>query len=192
MGYNSAMKKIIEGKTCLLRCAALSDTEDILRMRNSNLVRPYFLFQETITPEIHENWYHREVETGKAIQYMILEKETEKPLGVAYFSHIDRVNRQAEWGIYLGEERAYGRGISEEAFFLLAPACMEELSLHKLKMRALADNERSVRYHHGLGFRDEGLLRDEVLIDGVYRDVMLGYMLQKDLLPDKEEAAHGR
>ena len=98
----AAMKHIIEGKKCALRIAGLSDAPEILRMRNSDLVRLWFLYQETITPEIHEQWYHENVETGKALQYLILEKDTHAPLGVAYFSHIDRTDRQAEWGIYLG------------------------------------------------------------------------------------------
>ena len=180
------MKHIIEGKQCGLRMAGLSDAPAILKMRNSDLVRLRFLYQETITPKIHEQWYHENVETGKALQYMILEKDTHAPLGVAYFSHIDRENRQAEWGIYLGEERAFGKGISREAFFLLAPPFMEEYDLHKLKMRALGDNERSIRYHHALGFRDEGLFHDEVLLNGVYHDVLFGYMLREEL-QDREE-----
>ena len=166
----------------MLRIAELSDAPEILRMRNSDLVRLQFLYQETITPEIHEQWYHENVETGKALQYMILENGTQAPLGVAYFSHIDRKNRQAEWGIYLGEERAFGKGISREAFFLLAPQFMEEYGLHKLKMRALGDNERSIRCHRALGFREEGLFHDEVLLDGVYHDVFCGYMLKEELL----------
>ena len=185
------MKQIIEGKKCTLRRAELTDTAAILKMRNSDLVRPKFLYQAAITPEIHENWYHENVETGKAVQYMILEKETGAPLGVAYFSHIDRKNRQAEWGIYLGEERAFGKGISKEAFFLLAPRVMEEYDLHKLKMRALADNERSVRYHHALGFRDEALFHDEVLLDGVYHDVLFGYMLKEELFAGEGMKSYG-
>ena len=178
----AAMKHIIEGKKCVLRIAGLSDAPEILRMRNSDPVRRRFLYQKTITPKLHERWYHENVETGKALQYLILEKETEAPLGVAYFSHIDRENRQAEWGIYLGEERAFGKGIPREAFFLLAPRFMEEYGLHKLKMRALGDNERSIRCHRALGFREEGLFHDEVLLDGVYHDVFFGYMLKEELL----------
>ncbi|MBQ9437044.1 MAG: GNAT family N-acetyltransferase [Lachnospiraceae bacterium] len=147
--------------------------EVILRFRNSMMVRNFFLYQKTITPAIHEEWYRSEVLTGKAIQYMILSKEKE-PLGVCYISRIDKENHSGEWGIYLGERKAYGSGIAREAAFLLLRYAFQELGFHKIRMRALAENERSIKYHASVGFEREGYLKDEVYIDDCFKDVVIG------------------
>ena len=49
----------------------------------------------------------------------------------------------------------------------------EVLGLHKLFLRVFADNARAIGSYEKAGFKREACLRDEVCIDGIYRDIVL-------------------
>ena len=44
--------------------------------------------------------------------------------------------------------------------------------LHRVYLRALSENLQAIRSYEKAGFVREGLLRDDVCIDGVYRDIV--------------------
>lgn len=77
-------------------------TSKIIKWRNSDNVKKYFLDREPLTEEKHRAWLKNKVETGQAAQYIIFE-ENDRPIGTVYLRDIDRVNSNAEFGIYIGE-----------------------------------------------------------------------------------------
>ena len=48
----------------------------------------------------------------------------------------------------------------------------EQLGLHRLYLRVYADNKRAIGSYEKAGFRQEGYLKDDVWIDGVFRDLV--------------------
>ena len=114
-----------------------------------------------------------QVGTGRAVQFIICEKETGRPLGSVYFRDIDRDNKKAEYGIFIGEEDAAGKGVGTEAARLAVSYARDGLKLHKLMLRVFADNAGAVKSYRNAGFVQEACLRDEFLQDGRYRDMLL-------------------
>ena len=55
----------------------------------------------------------------------------------------------------------------------------EELKLHRLFLRVYADNQQAIRSYEKAGFEKEAYLRDDVCIDGEYRDIVLMGILNK-------------
>lgn len=155
-----------------LRLMTSEDTELIVAWRNSDEVRKRFVYQEPFSEEGHKNWMRNMIETGKAVQMMICDREKGTPLGSVYIRDIDRRHNKAEYGIFIGEASARGRGVGTAAAKLMLKYCFEEEKLHRIFLRAFADNEQAVRSYEKAGFRQEGLLRDEVCIDGLYRDMV--------------------
>ena len=165
--------KELQGKRCILRLSGLEDMDTILGFRNSGLVRPYFVYREIITPEVHRAWYKKEGEGGRAVQYLILAPDDREPLGVACLTRYEPAKAEAEWGIFLGKERAYGNGLAREAFRLLAAEGFQVLGLKRLRARVLADNLRSLKYHLAVGFREEQRVKKdgaEVIFLALERD----------------------
>lgn len=156
-----------------LRPMTLEDTEKIVAWRNSDAVRKNFIRQEPFTRESHERWVHTMVETGKVIQTIICELGTDRPLGSVYIRDIDRRHSKAEYGIFIGEPQARGRGIGTAAAKLMLRLCFEEEGLHRVFLRAFADNLQAIRSYEKAGFAREALLRDDVCIGGKYRDIVL-------------------
>ena len=163
---------VITGDKVTLRPITDADTDLIVRWRNDPAVQQFFIFREPFTPEMHRNWLHTKVETGKVVQYIIVDNADGKSVGSVYFRDIDPANESAEYGIFIGEADARGRGVGTAAARLMLRYCFEEEQLHRVYLRALSENGQAVRSYEKAGFRREGLLRDDVCIEGDYRDIV--------------------
>lgn len=156
-----------------LRLMTADDTDDIVCWRNSEKVKKRFIYQGTFTREGHENWIKTMVKTGKVVQLMICELATGKAVGSVYVRDIDETHHKAEYGIFIGEDNARGKGYGTAAAKLMIRYCFEELQLHRLFLRVYADNVRAIRSYEKAGFVKEAYLRDDVFIDGEYKDIVL-------------------
>lgn len=155
-----------------LRPITYDDTDYIIRWRNSEEVRKNFIYQEPFTKEGHECWLRTRVEIGEAAQMMICDGEDGTPVGSVYIRDIDRRHGKAEYGIFIGEEAARGRGLGTAAARLMLRYCFEEEGLNRVYLRALAGNARAVRSYEKAGFKREGYLRQDVRLGGEYVDVI--------------------
>ena len=163
----------LEGETIYLRPIAMEDTERIVTWRNQERVRRNFIYQAPFTPQGHEAWMRTKVASGEAVQFIICEKETDRPVGSVYFRDVDPVNRKAEYGIFIGEADAAGRGIGTQAARLAVAYARDVLGLHKLMLRVFADNAGAVKSYQRAGFVQEAYLKDEFRQNGGYRDMLL-------------------
>ncbi len=155
-----------------LRPMTYDDTDLVVAWRNSDAVRRNFIYQELFTREGHENWIRTQIETGHVVQNMICDIASDKPLGSVYIRDIDRKHNKAEYGIFIGEANARGRGVGTAAARLMLAYCFEEERLHRVYLRVFADNKQAIRSYEKAGFVKEGYLRDDVCIDGQYRDIV--------------------
>ncbi len=94
------------------------------------------------------------------------------PIGSVAFLEYDRGQGKAELRKLIGEPAQRGKGYAKEASALWIRYGLETLGLKKIYLNTLDTNIRNVRLNEDLGFRVEGMLRNEVLIDGTYHDVL--------------------
>lgn len=173
----------LRGDKIYLRPMTRDDTDLIVRWRNNPRVRDNFIYQKPFTREGHLKWIEDKVESGEVIQFIICERDTDRPVGSVYFRDINREHNRAEYGIFIGEDDAAGHGIGSEACCLACEYGFMVEGWHKITLRALADNAAAIRSYEKTGFEREAYLRDEVCIDGAYRDVVLMGLIE----PGKKE-----
>ena len=162
----------VTGALVDLRPITEADTDRIVRWRNTPSVVRNFIFRQPFTPEMHRNWLATKVASGQVVQYIIEEKATGRPVGSVYFRDVDPGNHSAEYGIFIGEADARGRGFGTETARLFTDFGFAHLGLHRINLRLLADNLPARRSYEKAGFAVEGTFRDMVLLDGRYRDVV--------------------
>lgn len=163
----------LTGQRVQLRLMTPEDTELIIKWRNNKRVRRNFIYQRPFTREGHQHWIDTMIQTGEAVQFIVEETETSRPVGSVYFRDISKEHHKAEYGIFIGEDDAVGRGLGSETAALAVRYGFEVLKLHKIMLRAFADNAGAIRSYEKAGFQKEAYLKDEVCIDGVFRDMIL-------------------
>ena len=159
--------------TIYLRPMEWNDTEFIIGWRNRDDVRKKFIYQELFTKESHEKWIRTMIDTGKVVQMIICDKETNKPIGSVYVRDIDRIHNKAEYGIFIGDLAARGKGYGTQAASLMIEFAFKELALHRLYLRVYANNKQAIKSYEKAGFVQEAYLHDDVCISGKYEDMIL-------------------
>lgn len=98
-------------------------------------------------------------------------------------SSIDRPNRRAEVGTWLGV-RHQGTGLNVPAKAAMATFAFEHLELARLELLVRVDNARSLAAMRRLpGVREEGVLAQRLWRDGVGHDAVLFAMLAEEFDP---------
>ncbi len=84
-------------------------------------------------------------------------------IGNVYLREIDPRRHRASVGIVVGEKGYWGQGLGREALGLLLDFAFRGLGLRRISLEVLRTNVRAVRAYRGLGFRVEGMHREEVV-----------------------------
>ncbi len=75
--------------------------------------------------------------------------------------------------IYIGILKSHwGQGIGTRLFQVLEDWA-REYGIHRLELSVQTDNERAIHLYKKVGFEIEGIKRQTLLVDGVYRDEYL-------------------
>lgn len=163
---------VIMGNKVRLRPITTADTELIVKWRNTPAVRDNFIFRERFTAQMHLNWMKTRVETGEVIQYIIEYMEDNVPVGSVYLRDLDYSHENAEYGIFIGESSARGKGLGSETTKLFVEFALKTLGLHRVSLRVLAGNDAAYCAYLKAGFLKEGLFHDMVKLDGQFHDVI--------------------
>ena len=87
------------------------------------------------------------------------------PNGAAAHAHVGGLDMAL-----LPEFRGKGHGRS---LIQTAMADARRLGLTRIDLRTFAGNDRAIALYESVGFKHEGVLKDSVLIDGQYRDMIV-------------------
>jgi methionyl-tRNA formyltransferase len=118
-------------------------------------------------------------------EFVILAEPEGTPIGTVGLSRIDWADRSAEYGILIGDPAFRGKGYAREATDTILRVGFEQLGLTRIVLRVFEDNVRAVDLYIRLGFVTDRLLRQEVLKDGVRRDVRHMSLLRSQWQPKR-------
>jgi len=94
------------------------------------------------------------------------------PVGcVAYLGYSEDQNH-AELRKLIGNPAMRGLGLAKEATQLWIDYGVSALGIKKIQISTLNTNINNIRLNEDLGFKVEGILRNEICVDGVYLDVL--------------------
>ena len=142
-----------KGDKVSLRLITRQDTDLVVKWRNNQRVRDNFVYRVTFTPEIHENWLKTKVDTGEVIQLIICENERDyRPVGSVYFRYTDDTHKEAEYGIFIGEDDAIGKGYGNETALLAIKYIKENTDIEHLILRAFTHNTAAIKSYEHAGF----------------------------------------
>ena len=165
---------MLKGKSVLLRPVKKSDISYFLKWFNDPEVIQYLGMYLPMT-EMAEEKYIEELGTIRArsdaaFVIEVIEGASTKPIGNCGLHRINAKDHNAIFGIAIGEKDYWSKGYGTEAAQLLINYGFQQLNLHRISSSAWAFNERSIKLHKKVGFREEGRLRQAVFKNGQYHD----------------------
>jgi RimJ/RimL family protein N-acetyltransferase len=127
-------------------------------------------------PTGHEDvikWKRLNQEDQKQVLFGVFCKENSRCIGIARLMFIDWISRTAEIGLYIGNKEDRGKAMGKETLSLLLDYAFERLNLRKTTLKVLETNITAVKCYESCGFKQEGLLKNHVWVNGEYRSVKL-------------------
>ncbi|GAJ97616.1 LOW QUALITY PROTEIN: GCN5-related N-acetyltransferase [Geomicrobium sp. JCM 19055] len=146
-------------------------------MKTTSLSLDDFTFEET-------KQFVQQVLVGhpQSKTYMIVNTESNTPIGVISLIHMDTKNRNAEMIIDIGEKEYWGSGYGFEAVNVLLTYAFLEQNIHRISLNVFAFNERAIRLYERIGFQQEGRSREAIFRDGRYHDIIQMGLLQTEFI----------
>lgn len=113
------------------------------------------------------------------------------PAGFLSLTGVLSRHLRADWGWYIGEAEARGRGAGRAAQALGLDVAFDGMGLEKVCAEVLADNDVALKAQAAAGFRREGYRRRHVLKDGAFRDVVQLAILAEEWRERRELVRRG-
>ena len=162
-------------QTIVLRRITEDDTANIVKWRNSASVRKNLYTQTLLTEEQHLRYFRNTVQTGKCEQYIISVNENGNAfdIGTIFIKNIDRVSHKGEFGMFIGEACARGKGFAAQAVSQMLKVAFSELKLNRVYLTVMEDNIPAIRTYEKTGFEKEGILKEDYLRNDGYINVVV-------------------
>jgi RimJ/RimL family protein N-acetyltransferase len=87
-------------------------------------------------------------------------------LGLTGLDRIDHSHRHCWWGIHIGPPSCWGRGYGTEACFLATRFAFRHLGMEKVCLYVFEGNDRGRRVYERCGYRVEGTLQRDTMLEG--------------------------
>ena len=122
---------------------------------------------------------HANLLDGKgAFDVIVEEKETGEPVGYLMIDGLTTEAKEIEWThVIIGKK---GQGYGHEAMKLVKAWTFETLNFHRAWLDCKTYNTRALHLYEAEGMAREGLIRETILTNGVYEDLVVLGMLARE------------
>jgi RimJ/RimL family protein N-acetyltransferase len=111
-------------------------------------------------------------------------RSDDRLIGDVALHRIQSRDRQAGFGILIGEKAEWSRGYGTEATRLIVRYAFDVLNLNRVWLHVLENNERGRRAYEKVGFKVEGVLRQSAFREGSYIDSITMGILRGELIEE--------
>jgi len=149
----------------------------VLKWRNSEHVRANMFTDHIISWKEHSSWYEN-LKRKKDSSYLVFHYKNQ-PVGMVYFTNIEKRNNTCFWGFYIGAEDV-PRGVGSAMGYLGLEYAFGKLRIRKICGEVLAFNALSLNFFKKIGFSVEGRFSEHVLKNNTFTDVIFFSLFRQD------------
>jgi RimJ/RimL family protein N-acetyltransferase len=175
---------MIKGKNVGLRAVERIDLPLLRDWRNLDDFRKNFREIRELNLDNQEQWFeHSCVGNPNDFMFVIEDLTSGDAIGAAGLLYINWVIRSADISFYIGKNKEY---VSEEGFALDAAKLLvdygfQRLNLNKIWMELYEfDRKKQNFFMEKLGFKQDGILRENCFEDGRYWDSIIISLLKNE------------
>lgn len=173
---------VIETERLILRKMIMRDASDMYRYCRDKEVARHVLW-EAHTSILETRSYIRynlyQYRSGEPASWCIVLRETGRVVGTIGYMNYSPENSTVEVGYSLSRER-WGKGLMTEALDAVISETFRSLKVHRIEAMHFSDNPASGRVMEKCGMTHEGHMREKICCKGVFRDVEMWGILNKD------------
>ena len=151
------------------------DLDRLLTWRNHPEIRRYMYTQHEITWDEHLRWFLNKKDDPK--NHLLIFELAQNPEGFVSF-YEKKCAGTADWGFYIAPNApnkiGHLLGVTALSY------AFKSIGVHKVCGQVLAYNEKSIRFHMSLGFKQESTLRKNHFDGSNYHDVISFGLLADD------------
>ena len=118
--------------------------------------------------------------SAHAVLFGIVVRETDRLIGSTGLDQLDFRNQSASFSMMIGEKKAWGKGYGTEATALVVQHAFRELRLNRVQLQVYEYNLRGMRVYEKVGFRREGVLRQEHVYNSRFWDTVVMAILREE------------
>lgn len=175
--YNIFMQLV--GKKIILKPHRLKDAALYARWFSDPIVTQYTgMHGRRLTIAQERIWIRNHQRDKHEHAFAVWTKRGTKPIGtIALHVKPDAEVALVEFGIIMGDRAVWGKGYAADAMRAILGYGFQKFGLHRVQLRCFPANTRAKRLYKHVGFKREGLLREEHKRADGYHDVEIWSML---------------
>jgi RimJ/RimL family protein N-acetyltransferase len=169
---------MLHGKRVILRAIEPADLPNYVRWFADTEVLAYLGFYLPQNLAQEQAWYQHQNENSSSVNLAI--DFEGRHVGGCGFANIDAKNQAAEVGLFIGEKALWDQGLGKDVLATLVNYGFDFLNLHRIYLRAFADNQRAVHAYEQVGFVHEGRFREVEWRHGRWLDMLCMSVLRPE------------
>ncbi len=164
-------KKLI-GDRCYLSPVSFDEIEKYTEWVNDMETGLYVLFSSSMI-DANKEQSMLEYLTKHDVIAAIIDKETNKAIGICGLHNRNETHRSATYGIFIGDKNYWGHGYGTEATNLMLDYAFNVLNYNSIMLEVIDFNKRAIRSYEKSGFQYMGKKRHAIFMAGIYHDLLL-------------------
>lgn len=141
------------------------------------------VFQQTTTEQAVHWITKNSSDPNQRLNGIYLKRDTtEELIGITRLMFIDFESKNAEFGIYIGENAARGHGVGQQALNLTLKQGFMDLGLEKIYLRVSEKNISAVKVYEKAGFCVEGILKEHYFSKGAFENIIFMALFKEQFL----------
>ena len=122
--------------------------------------------------------------TKDAIHLIVETIDGSQKIGFLMIAGLDNASKEIEFTRIIMDIK--GKGYGRETLKLLKKWAFEDLKFHRAWLDCKDHNARALHLYESEGFMREGLIRETILTDGVYENLVILGILDREYFADKK------
>ncbi len=185
----NVITKTLVGERILLRPFTKKDLACIQRWSNDAELRKLIGEIAPMSQAEAEKFYRELHSDENRAWYTIVVKKENRVIGEAGLLHMFKPWRNTDMTIIIGEKDQRGKGYGKEAGHLLLTHAFHELGFHRISVGVVGFNKPAIKYWKSLGFKKEGVEREEYYCNNKYSDFIMMSILENEYTPPHGKAS---
>lgn len=168
---------ILKGDIVTLRPITADDAELTFAWRSS--ARARLLQRGATTVAEQRAWITAKLKTNE-LNFII--EYRDQPVGMISLLDISQLHKSVQMGrLLVGEEEFVGKApVAFEAELMICDHAFDILKMHKIYGDIMEDNHGMLKTRLYLGYKQDGILRDHYVYDGIFKNTIAVSLLEDE------------